>query len=94
MVGPQGPVPLPRKTFKVGVLSSPFKYGSARETWERRSHKRLIVYETDARTHAKFQKFVLSVQEPMTALRIAEHSFHAVDNFYRRSLLGGSKKKD
>jgi ribosomal protein S10 len=85
---------MPRGLLRVGVLSSPFKYGSARESWERRSHKRLIVYETDARTHAKFQKFLLSVLEPMTALRIAEHSFHEVDNFYRRSLLGGSVKKD
>jgi ribosomal protein S10 len=84
-----GPVPLPRQDFRRTVLSSPFKFGSARETWERRSHKRLIVYETDARTHAKFQKFLLSVMEPMVAVRIAEHSFHPVENFFRKELFQG-----
>ena len=32
----RGPVPLPRSEFRRTVLSSPFKYGSARETWEKR----------------------------------------------------------
>lgn len=30
-----GPIPLPRSQFRRSVLSSPFKFGSARETWEK-----------------------------------------------------------
>ena len=85
----QGPTPLPRKTFRRTVLKSPFKYGSARDAWERRSHRRLIVYETDANTHLRFQKFLLSILEPVAALKVTEHSFHEVDNFYRRSVMSG-----
>ncbi len=89
----QGPIPLPRKQLRVAVLSSPFKFGSARETWEKRSYKRMIVYETDARTHAKVKKFLLSVMEPSCALRMAEHSFHTVDSMFRKELFTGDMGK-
>merc|ERR1711991_587675 len=86
-----GPTPLPRKTFRRTVLKSPFKYGAAREAWERRSHRRLIVYETDAETDKKFRRFLHSVLEPVAALKVTEHSYHKLDNFYRKSLVGGKK---
>lgn len=51
------------------------------------------MYETDQRTHVKFQKFLLSVLEPTVALRITEHSFHDIDAFYRKDLFVAKKKQ-
>lgn len=85
-----GPLPLPRKTFRRTVLKSPFKYGAARETWERRSHRRLIVYETDVQTHKKFIEFLSSILEPTAAIKITEHSFHELGKFYRENLFDKS----
>lgn len=81
-----GPIPLPTKRYRVQVLKSPFKYGKARETWERRTHKRLIMYETDDTTHRKFMKFLNAMLEPVVAVKVTEVSFHKVDNFYRKEL--------
>lgn len=82
-----GPLPLPSRVTRRGVLKSPFKYGSARHIWELKKHKRLVVYETDADTHVRFLAFLEAVQEPVATVKIVEHSFHRLDRFYRRDLL-------
>ena len=82
--------PVPQMQFKQLQIQ---EFGSARETWEKRSYKRMIVYETDARTHVKVKKFLLSVMEPTCSLRMAEHSFHAVDSMYRKDLFTGNMGK-
>ncbi len=58
----RGPVPLPRTVLRRQVLKSPFKFGEARETWELRRSKRLIIYETDTHTHNKFIRFLRAIQ--------------------------------
>ena len=82
----RGPVPLPRRIIKRGVLKSPFKYGKSREAWEVRWHSRMIVYETDSATHDKFLKFLDEVLEPVVAVKVTDHSFHDLDHFYRGQL--------
>jgi small subunit ribosomal protein S10 len=39
----EGPVPMPTKIERFTVLSSPHKYSDARDQYEIRTHKRLIV---------------------------------------------------
>lgn len=46
-----GPIPLPTKKMKVPTMKSPCGDGSRTyETWEMRTHKRLINIEADERT--------------------------------------------
>ena len=87
-----GPTPLPRKVLRRTVLKSPFKHGKARVTWEKRSLRRLIVVETDARTASKFLGFLETILEPVAALKVTEHSFHELGNFYREHLFDTSSK--
>ena len=42
-----GPVPLPRRTFRIAVLKSPFKYKKHQEHWEIRTYPWLVQVETN-----------------------------------------------
>ncbi len=77
-----GPLALPTKTKRWALLRSPFKHKKSYEHFEMKTHRRLLLIEGDPSTLRKFVDFAVDTMEPIASLKIREHHYHKLRNFY------------